>query len=436
VRGASPEFEDPEARLAAQDTSPLGLELEHALTHERHRALRALLQRPLLSATGPFATDFLAVRRHAQWLRDWLERNTGWRLRLDSETARLHKTPAELADATRGACDPTGGQPFSRGRYVLFCLALAALEGEERQTVLGNVADKIVAMAGSDPSLEQAGFVFELESQEQRRDLVQVMRLLLDLRVLERVSGEEERFVDGRGDVLYTVHRSALAAVPSFLRPPSSILAGSVEQRLRELTSDFLPPGDEGRTRRLRWSLTRRLVDDPVLYYDSLDERERAYLNSQRSLILSQIREATGLVPEVRAEGIAMADVSGDATDLGLPEEGTDGHVTLLLAEFLAAHLRRHPEGPVGLAALRRHTAELANRHRALWRRDATLPGSEAVLVEQTLERLEALRLVRREEDVVWPLAAIARYALEEPREGRRPTRLPRAGLKPRRARK
>lgn len=436
MRGAAPEFDDPEARLATQDTSPLGLELEHARTHERHRAFRALLQRPLLNAKGPFAADFLAVRRHAQWLRDWLERNTGWRLRLDSETARLHKTPAELADATRGACDPVGGQPFSRGRYVLFCLALAALEGEERQTVLGNVADKIVAMAANDPSLAAAGFAFELENQERRRDLVQVMRLLLELQVLERVSGEEERFVDGRGDVLYTVHRSALTAVPSFLRPPSSILAEPTDLRLRELTSEFLPPGDEGRTRRLRWSLTRRLLDDPVLYYDSLDERERAYLNSQRSLILSQLHEATGLEPEVRAEGIALVDATGDATDLGLPEEGTDGHVTLLLAEFLASHLRRHPQEPVGLASLHRHAAELANRHRAIWRRDATLPGAETALVEQTLERLEALRLVRRENGVVWPMAPIARYALQETQEGRRQARLPRAGLKPRRPRR
>jgi Protein of unknown function (DUF2398). len=54
--------------------------------------------------------------------------------------------------------------------------------------------------------------------------------------------------------------------------------------------------------------LTRRLLDDPVVYYDELAEGERAYLIAQRHNITGRISEATGLLPELRAEGIAMVD--------------------------------------------------------------------------------------------------------------------------------
>ena len=38
-----------------------------------------------------------------------------------------------------------------------------------------------------------------------------------------------------------------------------------------------------------------------------------------------------------------MLDDAGDLTDLKLPEEGTDGQVALLVAEWLAEHLRNWP---------------------------------------------------------------------------------------------
>src|SRR5947209_14922100 len=45
-----------------------------------------------------------------------------------------------------------------------------------------------------------AGIAFDLKSQDQRRDLVQVVRLLLSLRVLVRVQGDEQQYLSERGD--------------------------------------------------------------------------------------------------------------------------------------------------------------------------------------------------------------------------------------------
>ena len=155
-----------------------------------------------------------------------------------------------------------------------------------------------------------------------------------------------------------------------------------------------------------------------MLYYDTLSERERAYLDRQRGFMLPQITEATGLIAEIRAEGIALVDSRGDLADVALPEEGTDGHLTLLIAEFLTNRLREMSEVVVGLAELSAHIAHLIAAHRSHWRKDVTTPGAERLLTEDTIDRLEALRLVRRVPGGVQPLPAIARYALaEEPEE-------------------
>ena len=152
-----------------------------------------------------------------------------------------------------------------------------------------------------------------------------------------------------------------------------------------------------------------------MLYYADLTKEERAYLSSQRGLLLRRLADGTGFVPEVRAEGIALLDPSGEATDLGMPEEGTDGHATLLVAEYLAAAARERPGMMVGAAELHRHVAALARQHKTHWRKGATEPGAERDLTAGALRRLAALGLIRRDVDGVIPLPALARYGYAEP---------------------
>jgi hypothetical protein len=59
-------------------------------------------------------------------------------------------------------------------------------------------------------------------------------------------------------------------------------------------------------------------------------------------------------------------------------------------------------------------TAELIREHRAHWNKEASLPSAEITMTHETLERLEALRLVRLNEDGVLIMPAIARYALKD----------------------
>jgi uncharacterized protein (TIGR02678 family) len=167
--------------------------------------------------------------------------------------------------------------------------------------------------------------------------------------------------------------------------------------------------------------LTRRLLDDPVVYYDELAEDERAYLVAQRHNITARIGEATGLLPELRAEGIAMVDPDDELTDVRMPEQRTDGHVTLLVAEYLAGRAQ------APRAELLKFVRQAAQAHASYWRKGVTDPGAETELLGVALDKLTALRLVEVDlagtldgtgtgtGTVIRSRPAIARFALAEP---------------------
>ena len=382
--------------------------------HERRRAIAALLRRPLLTPGEEGGVDFMLVRRHAVWLREWFTRYCQWTLHVESELARLRKTPGDLNDSTRPLLD-TKEQPFTRRRYVVLCLALAALEKSERQTVLRRLADDIAGEFASDPRLERNGVSFDLALREHRRDLVEVIKHLINLRVLKRVDGDEQNFLTSpHQDVLYSINGAALAAMLNVRRGPSTIGAGSTEDRVNVMVDEPFPDTEEGRHRRLRTRLFRRLLDDPVIYYSRLSEEERAYFVSQRPSIVKEIESATGLVQEARREGVAMIDPDELMTDVQMPEEGTAGHATLLIAEHLSNRLRRGVTDPMSISELEGHVELLIRQHQHHWRRDVGEPGAAGVLLHEALRRMEMLRLVDLDlkKRVVTPLPAIGRFAV------------------------
>jgi uncharacterized protein (TIGR02678 family) len=398
-------------RLAALELSINAQERD-----ERQRAVRALLRQPLLAPGGATKEDFTLVQKHRDWLRPWFAHHAGWQLMLDSEAARLIKRPARPEDSSRACHEPNSGVPLNRRAYVILCLALASLVRADRQTTLVRLRDSIVGLIRAEPRFAAEGVRVELEHQETRRDFVHAIRLLLVWRVLERKQGEEDRFIkDAEADALYNVHRPVLARLLAANRPPSLVRVQDFRERLRALTEDDITAtSDDASNRRLRLRLFRQLLDDPVLYYDELTDAEREYLDRQRGSILKEIEMATGLVREVRAEGIAMADPTGTLSDYGLPEEGTDGHLTLLLATFLADRLRDTPGVSIAFDALVARTQHFIAQHHKHWRKDVREPGRDRSLTRMVVERLCALGLARRVGEFLFPLPAIGRYGLRE----------------------
>jgi uncharacterized protein (TIGR02678 family) len=380
---------------------------------ERRDALRALLMRPLMNAFHP---DFAAVRRHAEELREWFAHNTGWILHVERDCARLYKRPADLRDATRGAPD------FDRRRYVLFCLACAALERADAQITLRALGERLLQLA-AEPELAERGFVFALEAQHERRELVAVCRYLLDLGVLRRVAGDEDAFVARSGDALYDVQRRVLAGLMAATRGPSQWSADAapadLDARLAALVEEYVPDSDEGRRTAIRHYLARRLLDDPVVYFRELDDKgehsPRAYFQNQRGPLASRLSDACGLVPEQRAEGLALVDENGELTDTSLPAQGTASHVTLLVAEYLAGIGRNDPGRWIAESEVAAFIQKATAEYGRFWSKAAREPGAETELARDALGRLAMLRLVERHGGAVEPLPALARFALGAP---------------------
>jgi len=393
-------------------------EAEPLVAGERRAALRALLQQPLLTPDGAQAGEFALVRRHRDWLATWFAHHANWSLSVTAEVARLRKIPATTTDSSRGAIDARSEESFTRTRYVLLCFALAALERSDRQITLGRIAEAVTNSLAADPAFAEAGFLWSLDNIAGRRDFVHALRLLLALGVLRRVQGDEEHFLHDRSsDALYNVARPVLAVLLVCRRSPSLVSETELEAKLAALADEQAQPDTaEAQNRAVRSWLVRRLLDDPVLYYGTLSAESRAYLDRQRGFLLRDLAEATGLEAEVRAEGIALADLDGDCTDIGLPEEGTEGHLTLLLATWLAEKLRETRSSPSTLItaeAVRQQTARLIRKHRHHWRKEVTQKGAETWLTQLVLGRLAGLALIEHQMGGgIVPLPALGRYAL------------------------
>jgi uncharacterized protein (TIGR02678 family) len=152
-------------------------------------------------------------------------------------------------------------------------------------------------------------------------------------------------------------------------------------------------------------------LDDPILYFSDLSDEELHYLEKHRGYLLGQICEATGLIAEIRAEGIAMVDDAGDLTDFRLPEEGTSGHLNLLLVQWFAESARNRAGAGISISEVEEHIHDLIQIHGSAWRGEVTEAGAETRLAEDALLRLRALRLIQLTPGGVKPLAASGRYA-------------------------
>lgn len=389
-------------------------ELSQLVEEERQRAIRALLRHPLLVADTPEHRElFASVRRHADHLRSWFARYAGWSLELTSECARLFKTTATPHDATRPARNPHDYEPLSRRRYIVLCLALAILVRAERQISLGELARGVIGAIADDTALGARGICFDLDQIDSRRDLVAVLRVLLGWRALVLVDGETDRFAQRRDvDALYDVRHHIVFRLLACRRPPASINETDFHARLAALIAEPAIADEIQRSARIRSGLVRRLLDDPVLYPEAdLTTEERDYFAKQRHNLLPMLARSTGLHIEDRKEGLALADPIGDCTDLGLPETGTEGHATLLVAEHLGGRRLEAPGALIPLQAIEEFLAEEAAKHRRFWAKEFTQPGSQRALTRIVLPRLAGLGLVRvLNGDMLVVMPAIHRY--------------------------
>jgi uncharacterized protein (TIGR02678 family) len=385
---------------------------EHA---ECREAVRALLMRPLLTPTTSETREALRlVRRHSTYLREWFAREAGWPLRVERDYARLWKRPSDTGDPTRG------WQSFNRRRYAIFCLVCAVLARSDPQITLSALGDRILSLA-KDADLLSRGFILDMADVHDRRNLASSCVELGELGVLNAIDGDAEGFVksgqseDRSRDVLYDVNRGPLASILACVRGPSTWPEGDAPRttadRISAITAEFQPETDDGRREVSRHRISRRLLDDPVVYDDTVGEADMQYFINQRGAMANRLALGTGLVVELRSEGLALCDPDGNCSDVAMPADGTDAHVTLLVADHLAHAGNDIPDR----LQIERFVAESAERYGRYWRRNAQGEGGARDLTATAIHRLSQLKLITVDGDEVEILPALARYKLGEP---------------------
>ena len=440
----------------------LGSTISDSEAATRSRAIRLLLRRPLLSAAeaANAGLEFRELARHAERLRRWFDDVAGWALMVDTRRgfARLTKTtgfgdPSRPARSTRGA-----RRPFTRRRYVLLCLLMAELESAGRQMTLRDLVESIRAATAELDDI----VTFDPTSRDERSALVDALLLLIDLGVLDQRDTRDD-YIDRpeTANALYhldTRRLSVLLATPRPIATSSSPSEVFHEDRYGPWTPDDAVGSGDGREARpphppvpawlestdafprqrqsaaddtdehtvseeqqrlgMRHSLMRRLLDDPVLYYDDLDAGERAYLTTIVGWAGGKFAEA-GFELERRAEGWVLIDPEGLATDIAFPAGETGSNMkqaALLTLDALVGQSRAEGRTTFSRGEVTEQVVRLLAEH-PKWA-GAYQGDGGAGLTREVVELLSAMRLLAVApaggpvDDVIELRPAGARYAV------------------------
>lgn len=314
-------------------TARLAVHLSPHELPELQRAVRALLRSPLTTVRRP--DEFRLALKWETVLRNELGQKFGYRLDVSRTAARLLRRPASLS-AQRGA-RLDSGRLLSRWGYVYLCLALAALEQPGHQVIASELLTRITHLARGDDRLR-----IDTTEYVQRRAFRDAMRYLEQIEVLTVRDGNVESLLN-EGQVLWDLDRDAAAmcmiAAPSILRSVTSVA---------DFLDEPVATSPEGRSRRARQRLNRRMIDQPVVLTEDLDpdEADLAWRNRRREA--DNVARLTGCDIELRREGIALID--HPAQPVGpqrFPGSDAVAHAALLWLTALLEHLDQQPPTPV-----------------------------------------------------------------------------------------
>jgi uncharacterized protein (TIGR02678 family) len=414
-------------RRRSRPVSPL----DEVLADERALGIRILLAQPILDATRD-PGGFRVVARNREALTAWFEATCGWALTVDvmGGFARLAKR-SDHPDPTRPARRLRDqAAAFDRRRYELLCLICAEL-ASHAFTTLGILADGVEAATRSGP-----GEHFDPTYQRERKAFVDAVKLLESWGVVAFSSGEVDSYIaDEQANAFVKVDTARLHRLLVPARSPSSLAGSSTQEaidglvaepRYGDAPTDLEAVTVEARTRWLHHSLARRLLDDPVVYAEDLSEAQRAYLAhpSGRRWLRDRAAEA-GLPLEPRLEGVMAIDPEGRFDDLAFPASG--GTVTaaalLLTARFLVSDTGDGgPRRLVPVVSVASLVESMRDHLRARpgWAKKYQGESGAERLTSEALDLLGAHGLIRREDDLVRPMPAVARYRTTEPRVAQR----------------
>lgn len=353
------------------------------------RCARVLLRRPLLRTEGPDGDLLPMIYRHRAVLQEMFSTLLGYRLVVERRFARLHKTG-------RGDDDTRGQQTLTPRGYAYFALTLATLTGIGRQVLLSRLVADVRASAA------EAG-VEIADDPADRRALTAALRHLVALGVITETEGTVA--VESSAEALITIDTDLLGQLVS-----GPLGEAATPDELVSTAAQAGPRNDEQLVR-------RRLVEDPVVLYNELPEKQATWLRGQCTTQARLLERYFGLVSESRAEGIAVCDPEDYLTDVVFPGPGTVARIALLaLPELLARSApRAGGKHPLSGEDLTEVCGRLVESYPAAWSRQATEDHDE--LVRSVAGMLHRLGLLGDdpEQRADWLLSPAAQRWAPEP---------------------
>ena len=277
-------------------------------------AVRLVLTNDLITATRPRSGALASVLRWADLIARDFAALLGYTLIATAQQVRLLRRLDTLDPTQRSVFAARSGRQFDRRRLSYLCLVLAVFQ---RSRIEISLADLVRAFVPAANAIDGLGF--DATITEHKRAVVDVLDWLTDRGALRLSDGSAETWAHDseRGDALYDIDHDVCSSLFRPARPIQQL--GGAAGLLEPDISNRRSAQREASARRAR----RLLIENPVVYYASLDAETAAALRGAE--LADNLARLTGLVVERRAEGVMMVDPTSRFTDQPFPGRGGGG---------------------------------------------------------------------------------------------------------------
>lgn len=310
----------------------------NAFDEKAQTALRILFENFwILRAEEPERYQY--IREREKVLKRYMDDKFGFDLIVHQHFIKLEKIPVE-------AKSWMGMQPFEEPRdYAMFSCALAFTENQsvDEQFLLSDICEDIKDMYPGEFGLEWTNY-------NHRRSLVRVVKQLEKLSILNVVEGEAERFaMNAEQEVLYETTVYARYFMRSY--PDDLFAYGSYDAILE---SEWARHADDRRRKRVY----RKLLTSPVVYRESNDDPDFAYIRNFRNRLRDDLEAHTPYRMEM-FKNAAMLVAEERTQDMTLfPDQKAIMDVALHVAAHIRENLAAYPPDEFGCIRLTRVTFE------------------------------------------------------------------------------
>ena len=360
---------------------------------EKQGVARHLLMHPLTTAER-HPEEFRLIRKHESDLDRWFTQMLGYRLHVDTDTARLFKTTyAPLGRPLHTATQPT--RPLRQIEYTMLNLIFAATASGPSVISLRDLIAEMRSAAA------EAEIELEGDTSERRATVTALKWMLRHGLVSEMHNHVDAYSTDEDADAILKMRPDRIVLLPV----PALSGSETIEQLFESIEQ----------RNSLRQRLRARLVEDPVLYRSDCTDEEWIELRRRLGEETARLDEMFALELEARSEGVAAIDPDGSLSSNKFPTGGTIGHAALLLIDELTLLSTDDRDQWIAVTDVEAIVTELATSNSKRWRSE--LVDSPERLTREVLDYLTMMMLCERSvidtTDFVRLRPAAARYTLE-----------------------